>query len=216
MSGGNSAASQLRRRLLNRMGIEVWYPRTTVPGGVAVESATGVADIEAEAREQAVVGSPVGREEADRQVAETGSTRAIAMGTGDPTAPGVSDEVPFAVDALGLPGALLVANAFSRGGETTLAKDVLRAARRDWSAAVGQARFDWPQPGVAGASAPALAAFVEKQAENFDAKLVLVAESAAPRLGDCAFEFVRVPDMASLADPRNKRLLWRRLQGLTG
>ena len=124
------------------------------------------------------------------------------------------DELPFAVVALGVPGALLVADAFQRKREARLARDLIRAARRDWSAGAGQARFDWPQPGVTGASARALAAFIEKQSEDHEARLTLVTESVAGRLGNIPFEFVTVPDLASLGEPANKAALWRFFQGL--
>ncbi len=243
MPGTHPPISEARRRLLNRMGIDVWHLRGTAAGS-SVESAGGVADTAGRVPEQVAAGSSVTPAAPARSVAKGGATQAVAMdalsaaaapgevavpetvdvpgevaapGAVDvpgAVAPGTADEAPFAVQALGLPGVLLVASAFSRRHEQALARDVLRAARRDWSATVEQARFDWPQPGAAGKSNSALAAFVEKQAENCAAQLVLVAESTVPRLGNCPFKFVEVPDMSSLADPRNKQALWRRLQAL--
>ncbi len=219
------------------MGIDVWHLRRAAAGS-SIASAKGVADSAGRVPEQVAAGSPITPAAPARSVAKGGATQALAMdapsaaaapgGVATPgavdvpgavdapgaVAPGPVDEAPFAVQALGLPGVLLVAGAFSRRREQALAKDVLRSARRDWSATVEQARFDWPQPGAAGKSNSALAAFVEKQAENCAAQLVLVTESTVPRLGNCPFEFVKVPDMSSLTDPRNKQALWRRLQAL--
>ena len=186
-------SQEARRRLLHDMGIEAWYARG-MPGQPparpgAEESVAAVAP-----------GQPPARPEAEESVAAV--------------VPGQPGEPPFTVVAFGVPGALLVVEAPPRGPEAVLARDVLRATRRDWSAAVRQARFEWPQPGVAGASRRALAAFVEKQAEDFGAHLALVTESAATRLGGCPVNFVTVPDLQALADPQQKRELWRRVQQL--
>ena len=130
--------------------------------------------------------------------------------------PASQTEPAFSVVASGLPGALLVASAFPlRSGEARLAEDLVRAARRDWTAEVRHARFDWPQPGARGSSRPALAAFVEKQAEDFAAQQCLLAtESVAARLQDASFQPATIPELQSLAAPEAKRKLWQQLQAL--
>ena len=190
------SAEARRRRLLNDMGIDVWYAR--------VSPRAAKADRAAKFDRKALGPSPVAKLGAE------------PLAPAEPSNAAAQPVAPFAVVALGVPGALLIAGAASRRAESALAKDLVRAAGRDWSVAVRQARFDWPQPGVSGAPAPALAAFVEKQAETFAAKRLLVTETVAMRIEGGAFEFVRVPEMASLADPQNKKKLWRQLQELRG
>ena len=113
-----------------------------------------------------------------------------------------------------------MASAFPlHSGEARLAQDLVRAARRDWTAEVRHARFDWPQPGARGSSRPALAAFVEKQAEDFAAQQCLLAtESVAARLQDASFQpaiqLATIPELQSLAAPEAKRKLWQQLQAL--
>ena len=217
MSREDTAQADARRRLLNEMGIEVWHLRAKDAGaGAPVDpvSATAGADRATASREPAAADVQRTRAVFDPQSA-TAESRAIAAGPRPvETASRQQAETPFAVEALAVPGALLVANAFSSRGQAMLAKDVVRAARRDWAAVVRQARFDWPQPGASGASSPALGAFIEKQAEDCAATLLLITESAAAHLHDDALEFTAVPDIASLSDPHNKLALWRRLQML--
>lgn len=212
------SGEEVRRRLLRDMGIEVWYargrarvPDSTGAGDAVEDAASELGKAGGERADGGVAGSPDGnRWETGPVPSEPG-----ARGSAAEVEPQRRDEAAFAVVAFGLPGALLVAEASTRREEAVLARDVLRAARGDWSAAVGQARFEWPQPGVSGKSGPALAAFVEKQADDFRARLVLVTESVAGRLGDCRLQPVTVPAPSSLAEPRNKVALWRRLQRLT-
>ena len=205
---------EARRRLLNAMGIDVWYPRVAGDSTAADVRTAGEAGARTEAATAPAAVTASGA--TDGKSPATGVTRTEAASlppAGATAAP--RDATPFAVVALGVPGALLVVPAFSGRGEATLARDLVRAARRNWTAEVAEARFDWPQPGVSGKSTPALAAFVEKQAEDFKAELMLVSESASRYLGDFPVELVRVPDMASLAEPRNKLKLWRQLKVLT-
>ena len=217
MSGGNTAQADVRRRLLNEMGIEVWYLRARAPAAGVPDSALPpavVADSAAEPLVPAPHSDPVHRRHMDPRSVKAASCQSDTDTKADLAAPERRAEARFAVEALAVPGVLLVAGASSRRGETLLAKDVVRAARRDWSAAVRRARFDWPQPGAAGASGPALAAFVDKQAEDCGAKILLITACAASHLADCPFDFVAVPDIASLAEAQNKLVLWRRLQEL--
>ena len=212
------SGEELRRRLLRDMGIEFWYARgsarvpvSTGAGDAAEDAAAGIGKAGGERADDGVPGPSGG----DRSETASVPSEPGAQGSGAEVEAERRDDAAFAVVAYGLPGALLVAEASRRREEAVLARDVLRAARRDWSAAVGQARFEWPQPGVSGEPGPALAAFVEKQAEDFRARLVLVTESVAGRLGDCPVEPVTVPAPSSLAEPRSKAALWRRLQQLT-
>ncbi len=208
------ARSGLRRRLLHDMGIEVWYIRAE-----AQKTAVGHA---------AEPASNLSREDAPTDPPSTGQPLAVGMPSVD-VEPDVSNlrgpstappparaaDPPYTVVAHGAPGVLLVVDALEGGGGVILARDIVRAVCRDWAGAVGQARFDWPQPGASGASAPALAAFIEKQVEDYGAKRLLIAESTASRLGDDADDFIRVPDLPSLGDAEAKSQLWRLLRGLT-
>ena len=209
---------EARRRLLRDMGIEVWYARAGGEEPVdtgADDGAEGAAAGAGKVHTGPADGDAPGRTDNDPPNFSPAPSVPGAEQSPDADEPGPPDEVPFAVVALGLPGAVLVVDAFPRKQEAALARDLLRTARRDWSAAIGQTRFEWPQPSLSGASGPALMAFVEKQVEDFGARLLLVTESAAGRLGDCPMEIVRVPDLPALADPRNKSALWRRFQQLT-
>ncbi|MCY4563476.1 MAG: hypothetical protein OXE40_03245 [Gammaproteobacteria bacterium] len=209
------SSEERRRRLLRDMGIEVWYAR-----GRAEEACSGKAGESAEAAATEAVKARGGPDDsgvpgpADNGPPATEPAPSVP-GTEQSAATDAAervDDAPFAVVALGMPGALLIVDASPRRQDAVLARDVLRAALRDWSAAVGQARFEWPQPGVKGAPGPALTAFVEKQAEDVSARLVLITESVAGRLGDCPLDLVSVPDLPSLAETRNKIALWRRIQ----
>ena len=205
------SSEAVRRRLLRDMGIEVWYARGGAQEAVPGRAETAAREMGKAVGEPAGIGVPVpsdsGRPETASVPSAPGAQRSAESGE-----PARRDDTAFAVVALGLPGALLVVDASPRRREAQLARDVLCAARGDWSAVVQQARFEWPQPGVPGAPGPALTAFVEKQAEDFGARGVLVTESVAGRLGDCPLDLVRVPDLASLVEPRNKVALWRRLK----
>ena len=212
------SGEEARRRLLRDMGIEVWYARgrseqpSSGKAGDAAEDAA--ADAEQTRRGTDDSGVPV---PADSDPPANASASSVPGGdrSAATVEPERGDATPFGVVAYGLPGALLVVDASPRRQAAVLARDVLRAARGDWSAAVGRARFEWPQPGVSGAPGPALTAFVEKQAEDVGARLVLVTESVVGRLGDCPLELVSVPDLLSLTEPRAKVALWRRIQQLT-
>ena len=217
MSREDTPRADVRRRLLNDMGIEVWYSRAPEPAtgepADPVPAAT-VADRAAGPPEPAPVEVPVERADSDppsiRAGSRTGATETGPLQMASPT----RAETAFSVEALAAPGVLLVAGAFTRPGEVMLAKDVVRAARRDWSAGVRRARFDWPQPGAAGEPGPALEAFVEKQAGDCGAKLLLITELAAALLHPVPLKFTPVPDIATLSDPQGKLALWRRLQEL--
>lgn len=201
----------VRRRLLRDMGIEAWYARSTEPDPCPADSGDG------DPATGAGIGgaaSPAATMDANAQAVDPALPDS---GPGQPAeqgAPAGQEEPPFAIVALGVPGTLLLVDAFRHKQEARLARDVVRAVRRDWSAAVAQARFDWPQPGASGASAPAVAAFIEKQAEDHGARVMLVSESVAARLGKAPFEFVTLPDPASLGEARNKLALWRHIQKL--
>ena len=207
-------AERMRRRILHDMGIEVWYARRKP--GEAADLKPGEA--------RAAVGKTNGGGAGAGSRGRTGNDApGIGLGPSAPVAqpppatvePEQPDEPPFAVVAFGVPGALLVADASPRRQEALLARDVLRAASGDWSAAAARARFDWPQPGASGVSGPALAAFVEKQVEDTGARLLLVTDAAAERLDHWPRGTVGVPDLPSLADPEKKLTLWRRIQQLT-
>ncbi len=215
----------VRERLLHAMGIEVWYARGRAPipgvvesGDPAEATVTDVVEPDAVSADADGPGSippvsvAVGRSASSRAPRRTVEPEQAPEP--EPLASEAPGEAPFSIVALGAPGVLLLVDALQRSGEARLARDVVRAVRRDWSAPVEQAQFAWPQPGASGASAPAVTAFVEKQAEDHAARLLLASESVAARLRDAPFEFVAVPDLASLAEPRNKLALWRRIQEL--
>lgn len=218
------SADRQRQRLLRDMGIECWFLRAA-PGARMPAGADSGADAgSCSARPAVDAGRPAGA--ARQPPAQIGKDAPPPAGKAPSSAPSPAKPPPasqtepaFSVIASGLPGALLVASAFPlRSGEARLAQDLVRAARRDWTAEVRHARFDWPQPGARGSSRPALAAFVEKQAEDFAAQCLLATESVAARLQDASFppaiSPVTIPELQSLASPEAKRKLWQQLQAL--
>lgn len=211
MSGEKVQKSEVQHRLLKDMGIDAWYLREAVPDRVEAAPTTGT---DTAMPKQAPADTTPSQRHADPQPVTQTATVSAPTASGDLPAAGDQAVEPFAVQALGVPGALLIAGTFARAGDAVLARDIVRTARRAWSASVRQAGFSWPQAGASGEPAPALGAFIEKQAEDCAAETLLVTESAAARLGDCALTFVSIPDLDTLADPQNKVALWRRLQAL--
>ena len=220
------SADRQRQRLLRDMGIECWFlraaPGARMPAGAVVDSGADAGS--RSARPAVETGRPSGAaRQPPTQIEEDAPPPAGKAPSGAPSPakppPASQTEPAFSVVASGLPGALLVASAFPlRSGEARLAQDLVRAARRDWTAEVRHARFDWPQPGARGSSRPALAAFVEKQAEDFAAQCLLATESVAARLQDASFppsiQPATIPELQSLASPEAKRKLWQQLQAL--
>ncbi len=212
--------SERQRRLLGDMGIEVWYLRgpgrakAVVPTrGVSPtpppDSRTTAALIDK--AHQSADASPASdaRRETLGAPSETGASTAPPS----PQQPAPATDAPYAVVALGAPGILLVVEHSTNRGDAILARDIVWAACGDWTPPVRQARFDWPQPGATGSSAPVLAAFIEKQAEDHGAQRVLVTASTARRLDANAEHFIEIPDLSSLADGEAKSALWQRVRG---
>lgn len=108
----------------------------------------------------------------------------------------------------------MATGAFASRKQATLAADIARCAGRDWAAAVEQMRFDWPLPGLAGGAGPAVAAFMEKQLQDFAVQRALVTNSATKNLPAETLDCLTIPDLEQLEDPDAKRELWRQLQDL--
>ena len=228
MSGENSRVADARHRLLNDMGIEAWYLRRNGTPGADAQPAAGAdaagpdpvpARAAASRTDTASPGAASARaaaagDDSSRVQQAENPTRATAAPPADSRETGNLDTEPFTVVALGVAGALLIAGGFARAGDASLARDVVRALGRDWSAKTKKVQFTWPQAGASGAPGPALAAFIEKQAEDHAAGTLLVTESVAARLGADMQNFASVPEIETLTDPRNKAALWRRLQTL--
>ena len=218
------------------MGIEVWYsrrrdraaateaemmppldrlPDTPLPESPAAERRRGsnAPPTSAEQHEDLHLASAVakqGRVTTDSPASEPTTPDTSRRGDSVNAVP-VTDP-PYSVAALGAPGVVFVVEGLQNRGDATLARDIVWAACRDWTLRVGRARFDWPQPGASGSSAPVLAAFIEKQVEDHGASRVLIAESVANRLDEQSDDFIQVPDLSSLAEREDKLALWRRLR----
>ena len=195
-----------RQRLLRDMGVERWLLRAP-PGATTQAGAAGPLETDAPARPSDALGQAPARP--GKEVAPNGRSQS--------NAPSAAETAPaFAIVVLGLPGTLLAVSAFPpRSGAAQLAQDLLRAARRDWAAAMRQVRFDWPLPGAQGTFRPALTAFLEKQIQDFAAQRLLATESVARRLKDAPLQLIVIPELQALADdPDAKRKLWQRLQAL--
>ena len=124
-------------------------------------------------------------------------------------------EPTFTLVATCAKGALVVTGAFAGRKQATLAADIARCACRDWAAAIEQRRFDWPLPGLTGDADPAVAAFMEKQVQDFAVQRPLVTQSAARNIPPDAFDALTIPELEQLEDLDAKRELWRQLQDLT-
>lgn len=198
-----------RQRLLRDMGLEPWFLRAT-PGATTQAGAAGPLKTDAAASAARPPGAP------RPAPARSGSEAAPNGRSRIDSRPASETALVFAIVVLGLPGALLAASAFPpRSSVARLAQDLLRAARRDWAAEVRQVRFDWPLPSAQGAFRPALAAFLEKQVQDFAAERLLATESVAQRLKDAPLQLIVIPELQALADdPEAKRKLWQRLQEL--
>jgi len=216
---GNSPSTDredaARWRLLKDMGVDVWYlrapPQARAQGDAAGETASKQRRAEPTATRPHP--APVRSAPAAEHLVPAVAPPAPASERPAPRT-ALPHTAPFSVLALGMPAALFVVEASGSPANRMLAKDVLRSATRNWTGTVAQAQFNWPQPGASGVPSSALAAFVEKQANDFGAKVLLISSSAAQWLGDCPPKFVKVPDMASLTDAERKRRLWRQLQDI--
>ena len=205
-----------RKQILEDMGIEVWRRRGTAPKPAPAQPSTRTA-----AAAQRRRGTPAGEgPQRRRQPASTPTNApkrpAAAAGASlerpPPVAPAPTDEA-FALTATCAQGVLVATGAFANRKQAALAADIARCAGGDWSADLKQLRFDWPLPGITGAAAPALCAFLDKQMQDFAVQRPLVTASMARKIPSDAFDCIAIPDLEQLEDADAKRELWRRLQG---
>lgn len=133
-------------------------------------------------------------------------------------------DADFSLVALGQPGALLLLAAEPVGREARFVRDLLAAAARNHRDAPLSRRFDWPPapglPGIdqPGASARALAAFLDKARADTDARRVLVDPGVAARVValELPISVITLPTLADLArDGVAKRALWAALAAMT-
>ncbi len=132
-----------------------------------------------------------------------------------PHPPATATDEAFTLVATCAKGALLASAAFASRKQALLAADIVRCAGRDWAASVRQMRFDWPLPGITGSAGPAVAAFLDKQIQDFAVQRPLVTAPAAKHIPAEPFDFLAIPKLEQLEDPDAKRELWRQLQNLT-
>ena len=109
-------------------------------------------------------------------------------------------------------GALLACGSLEGRGEVALAADIVRCMCRNWSATVKRIEFHWPLPGVSGAAEPALAAFLDKQLQDFAVTHALATASAAAKVPPVDLDVITIPDLAQIDGPDAKRALWKQLQ----
>ena len=207
-----------RKQILKDMGIEVWRRRSAAPPPAPAEpsanDATAQRQRDAPAREE----PPRRRQPASKP---TNAPKRPADGAGArparpvPAASTPTDEA-FRLTATCAQGVLVATGAFASRKQAALAADIARCAGRDWTADVKHLRFDWPLPGITGAAAPALRAFLDKQMQDFAVQRPLVTASMARKIPPDAFDCIAIPDLEQLEDADAKRELWRLLQGLGG
>ena len=205
-----------RKQILEDMGIEVWRRRRAAPKPAPAKPSTRTA-----AAAQRRRGAPAGEGPQRRRQptsTPTNAPRRPAAAAGaslerqPPAAPTPTDEA-FALTATCAQGVLVATGAFVNRKQAALAADIARCAGRDWSADLKHLRFDWPLPGITGAAAPALCAFLDKQMQDFAVQRPLVTASMARKIPPDAFDCIAIPDLEQLEDADAKRELWRRLQG---
>lgn len=205
-----------RKQILEDLGIEVWRRRSTAP-----KPAPAKPSVRTSAAAQRRRGTPAGEGPQRRRQptsTPTNAPRRPAAAAGarlerpPPTAPTPTDEA-FALTATCANGVLVATGAFANRKQAALAADIARCAGRDWAADLEHLRFDWPLPGITGAAAPALCAFLDKQMQDFAVQRPLVTASMARKIPPDAFDCIAIPDLEQLEDADAKRELWRRLQG---
>lgn len=207
-----------RKQILEDMGIEVWRRRSAAPKPAPAQPSAHTA---AAAGPQPRRGTPA-REGPQRQrqpaSTPTNAPKRPAAAAGarlerPPPAAATPTDEAFALTATCAQGVLVATSAFANRKQAALAADIARCAGRDWSADLKQLRFDWPLPGITGAAAPALCAFLDKQMQDFAVQRPLVTASMARKIPPDAFDCIAIPDLEQLEDADAKRELWRRLQG---
>ena len=218
-----------RTRILKDMGIDLWRRRGAVAGSAGSRpSQDGRHQERMNARGPdgalTVTRTPAGGARRAGAARASGAAWAEARtaaapdgGPGpQPNATAAATDPAFTLWAVRTEGVLLVTGPFTSRSMAVLARDIVRSACRSWSAPAKQFRFDWPWPGATGSAAPALNAFLDKQAQDCAVQCALVTQSMAERTSSSGLAFIAIPDLEQLHSPEAKRELWRRLQAATG
>lgn len=189
-------------RLLNAMGIDVWYARAAL--GQAAPSSP---DISPDIPTSTAVQEPA-------HPASSGSAPSVPERS--PVRQPVATSVaPFTVLCLARDGAMLLIETADPRAARRFAADLLAAVTGVWGGETRQLRFEWPQPGIApsaDAVARALGAFVGKQLGDHEGALVLAGREVADRLapGVLPADCVLLPPFDVLmTDGALKRTLWQ-------
>jgi len=132
-------------------------------------------------------------------------------------------QTAWAALSLAVGGVVLLVDGESSQRDLRLAMDILAAACGDWAGKPSSRRFDWPPGGVARAAAGgaaaarrALAAFVDKDLTDHQARLLVCTESLAELVPQPSASWRRlvIPELDTLGrDAEAKRALWEALAG---
>ena len=199
-----------RTQILNDMGIETWCLRSTaaVAGRSRPKSGTPVRAKagNAPSSRKAPPAPPKRQQPPAAQRTQAARHRPTDRSAGE------SFTVTAFCTAAEEGGALLACGSLEGRGEAALAADIVRCMCRNWSATVKRIEFRWPLPGVFGAPEPALAAFLDKQLQDFAVTHALATASAAAKVPPVDLDFITIPDLAQIDGPDAKRALWQQLQ----
>lgn len=123
--------------------------------------------------------------------------------------------------SVALPGVVVLLEDLSSKRDARLVRDLVTAAVGNWSQPPVQRRFSLPLDAGKGADPEqvsavdrALRAFVDKDLQDHQARVVLYVGSVAQRLPDSwpDLRVIRVPDLAGFSrDPKAKQVLWAEL-----
>ena len=126
-----------------------------------------------------------------------------------------------AVESVALPGVVLLLEVLNSRRDARLARDLVAAAARNWSQPPLQRRFSFPldsgnpaDSNQASAVRRALRAFVDKDLQDHEARVVLYVGSVAERLPDAwpGVQVLTVSDLVEFSrDPQAKKDLWAKL-----
>ncbi len=194
-----------RERLLQDLGIEVWRQRQrqqTPTANLAPRQPAPTDTAPPPPVEPLAPARPV-----PERPRATRSTRAATDARSDQAL----QEEALSATALCIPGTVLLTGALANRAELRLAQDIVRAATGNWRAQVRRLSFNWPLPGLRGSARSSLAAFIDKQAQDYRARMLLVVDSLTDRVSS-EMQTVSIPDLSGLHAGEARQSLWRRLQ----
>lgn len=205
-----------RRQILADLGIVQW--RLRVAEGEIPRQAPAAEQAPAATQEPAAEPAPAAERAPESETVAEPEPR-----TESPEVVEAEAQTPWAALSLAAGGVVLLVDGASSQRDLRLAMDILAAACGDWAGKPSSRRFDWPPGGAARAAAGgaaaarrALAAFVDKDLTDHQARLLVCAESLAEFVPQPSASWRRlvIPELDTLGrDAEAKRALWEALAG---